>query len=308
VSVFASILILALTRSELLERMRAPVLIRAEGLVRVYADCPEDMRREYQSVIAGYASDTVNRLYLAQGIAAKKFRSPGIAVYVGDVRTNNPEVVVRQRERDDGGRMTRIYLMAPGYADLDRFRIELVKAFFLAVKGETIDDDRAVREFRATDPKLRVMDLYAELSDWLAGRPVDGDDEKYLKLMRSVLIPGKATMRDVLIFSSRLFLYPEFHSHPFCGRYRVLSFRDAVKVARDDAEVRSAARRKASQIIAFGGGRGEKLHEAAAAYAAFLLAFSEGVAEKEQLKEMLDDADVKLNVAFEAAKKMEEGK
>ena len=60
--------------------------------------------------------------------------------------------------------------------------------------------------------------------------------------------------------------------------------------------------------VAFGGGRGEKLHAAAAAYAAFLLAFSEGGAEKEKLIEMLDDADVKLNVAFEAAKKMEEGK
>jgi hypothetical protein len=308
VSVFASILILALTRSELLERMRAPVLIRAEGLVRVYADCPEDMRREYQSAIAGYASDTVNRLYLAQGIAAKKFRSPGIAVYVGDVRTNNPEVVVRQRERDDGGRMTRIYLMAPGYADLDRFRIELVKVFFLAVKGETIDDDRAVREFRATDPKLRVMDLYAELSDWLAGRPVGGDDEKYLKLMRSVLVPGKATMRDVLVYASRLFLYPEYHAYPFCGKYRLLSFRDAVKAASKDARVRSAALAKASQTVAFGGGRGKELATASAAYSAFLLALAEGGEDEEDLLKMLDDADAKLGAAFEAARKMEEGK
>jgi hypothetical protein len=306
--VFAAILVLALTRSEMLERMRAPVLSRAGGLVKVYSACPEDMRREYQSAVAGYAADTVNRLYSSLSLKQEKFASPGIALYIGDVRTNNPEVVVRVRSREDGGKMTRLYLMAPGFTDLDRLRIEIVKAFFLAVRGERIDDERAIREFRGTDPRLRVMDMYAELSDWLAGRKVAGDDEKYLKLMRSVLVPGKATMRDVLVYASRLFLYPEYHAYPFCGKYRLLSFRDAVKAASKDARVRSAALAKASQTVAFGGGRGKELATASAAYSAFLLALAEGGEDEEDLLKMLDDADAKLGAAFEAARKMEEGK
>ena len=47
---------------------------------------------------------------------------------------------------------------------------------------------------------------------------------------------------------------------------------------------------------------------AAAAYASFLFALAGGEADRKRLLGMLDDADVKLNVALEAAKKMEEGK
>ena len=46
---FAVIAMLALTRAELVARMKAPVLTMSEGLVQVYADCPEDMRIEYQT-------------------------------------------------------------------------------------------------------------------------------------------------------------------------------------------------------------------------------------------------------------------
>jgi hypothetical protein len=307
VSLLASILCLALTRSEIIERMKAPVMVRSEGLVKVYSDCPEDMRREYPPAVAGYAADTVDRLYASLSMKPEKFAYPGIKIYVGDVRTNDSQVVVRVRRRPDGGIMTVIYLKAPGYSDLDRLRIELVKAFFLAVRGEKIDDERAVRVFRATDPVLRVRDMYAELSDWLAGRKVEGDDEKYLKMMRSVLVPGKATVRDILIFASRLYLYPEYHDRPFCGKYRSLPFRDAVELA-GDAAVRAAARDKAPQMIAFGGGRSPEMRGAAAAYASFLFALAGGEADRARLLGMLDDADVKLNVALEAAKKMEEGK
>jgi hypothetical protein len=61
-------------------------------------------------------------------------------------------------------------------------------------------------------------------------------------------------------------------------------------------------------MIAFGGGRSPEMRGAAAAYASFLFALAGGEADRKRLLGMLDDADVKLNVALEAAKKMEEGK
>ena len=53
---------LALTRAEIVQRMRAPVVTQAEGLVRVFANCPEDMRREFQSPVARFAAETVYSL------------------------------------------------------------------------------------------------------------------------------------------------------------------------------------------------------------------------------------------------------
>ena len=58
----AVIALLALTRAELVARMKAPVLTMTEGLVKVYADCPEDMRRDYQMPVARFAADTVKSL------------------------------------------------------------------------------------------------------------------------------------------------------------------------------------------------------------------------------------------------------
>ena len=53
---------MALTRAEILERFRAPVVTQADGLVKVYADCPDDMRREYQGPIGSFAAETVKTL------------------------------------------------------------------------------------------------------------------------------------------------------------------------------------------------------------------------------------------------------
>ena len=53
----AVIALLALTRAELVARMKAPVLTMTEGLVKVYADCPEDMRRDYQMPVARFAAE-----------------------------------------------------------------------------------------------------------------------------------------------------------------------------------------------------------------------------------------------------------
>ena len=84
----ASILVLALTRAELLDRLKAPPVTQLDGLVQVYGDCPADMRREYQLPIASYVSDICRRLYAADNMRPQKFTDPGIVVRIGDVRTN----------------------------------------------------------------------------------------------------------------------------------------------------------------------------------------------------------------------------
>ena len=295
----AAIFLFALTRAEIIERMRAPVVTQAEGLVQVFASCPEDMRREYQMPIASFASETVNRLYQSLAMRPQRFGKAPIIIHVGSVRTNLAEVV----SSVSGGR-TRIYVKSPGYADIERLRVEIVKAFFRAVKGEEIDDAAAVRAFRRAHPQLRIADDRAELERWLRGE--GGDDERSLALMRKILKPGEATSRDVLIFASRLFLYPATFDRKFCGKYDCISFKEAITLAEKDPGVLLVARRKADEVVVFGGGRGEALSAASAAYREFLLALVRRENE-DRLKELLDAADVKLNVAFEDAKKIGKG-
>ena len=298
-SLVASILLLALTRAEIIERMRAPVVTQVDGLVQVFASCPEDMRREYQMPIASFASDTVKALYSSLAMRPERFSKSQIVIHVGSVRTNLAEVVSTVN-----GRRTRIYVKAPGYADVGRLRTEIVKAFFRAVKGEEIDDATAIKAFRRSQPELRIADERDGLERWIDGE--GGDDEYNLALMRRILKPGEATRRDVLVFASRLFLYPETFDQKFCGKYECVSFKEAIVFSKEDVRIRLVARRKADEVVVIGGGRGEALSAAAASYRAFLLALAGG-AEKEKLEELLDVADVNLNVAFEGAKKIEKG-
>jgi hypothetical protein len=298
-SLAASILLLALTRAEIIERMRAPVVTQADGLVQVFASCPEDMRREYQMPIASFAADTVRALYSSLSMRPERFAKSQIVIHVGSVRTNLAEVV-----SSVDGRRTRIYVKAPGHADIGRLRTEIVKAFFRAVKGEEIGDAAAVRAFRRSQPELRIADEREGLERWIGGE--GGDDEHNIALMRRILKPGEASRRDVLVFASRLFLYPETFDRKFCGRHECLSFKDAIALAKEDAHIRTVARRKADEVVVIGGGRGEALSAAAAGYRAFLLALAGG-ADGETLVKLLDAADVDLNVAFEGAKKIKKG-
>jgi hypothetical protein len=299
-TLIASIVLLALTRAEIIERMRAPVVTQAEGLVQVYASCPEDMRREYQMPIASFAAETVKQLYSGLSMRSVRFAKPKIIIHVGGIRTNLAEVV----SVTDGDR-TRIYVKAPGYADIERLRTEIVKAFFRAVKTQELDDAAALRVYRRSQPQLRIADDRAELERWLNAE--GGDDEHNLALMRRILKPGEATKRDVLIFASRLFLYPPDFNRRFCGKHDCLAFKDACAFVKQDVGIRFAARRKADEIIVFGGGRGEALSAAAAAYREFLLALA-NAEESDKLAELLEDADVKLNIAYEGALKIEKGK
>ena len=288
--------LLALTRAEIIERMNAPVITQAEGMVQVYAYCPEDMRREYQSPVARFAAETVQTIRRGHSIKAVRRGSPGIVIHIGDVRTNVSEVVARAVTNDTRV-FTRIKVRAPAYADLQRLRLEVVKAFFRCERAQELSDEEARRAYRSADPVLRIEDERIALEEWFCkGR---GSAEEGFRLMRKILKPGFASRRDVLLFASRLFLYPPQYDLKFGDGSDVVSFRDAVDLARRDPLVRLVAALRANSLTVFGGGRGHRLAEAADAYRMFLLALARGEKPREELLEMLDEADIRLNIAFE---------
>jgi hypothetical protein len=302
VNILAAIFMLALTRAEIIERMRAPVVTRADGLVKVYASCPEDVRREFQSPVARFAADTVSLMYRSQSIRPRRFSGGEIVIHLGDTRTNDTRVIARVR-RGAGRPVSRIYLENPATADIGAFRREIIKAFFRSVLDKEIDDAAADRAARDADPSTRIKDARERLENWLAGKG-GVDAEEGLKLMRKVLEPGRASRRDVLVFASRLFIYPETFDQRFCGRFKVLSFRDALRFAKADPRIRLAAYRKSGEMVLFAGGRGEKLAEAGELYCKFLQSLTRLDGDAARL---LDEAEEKLNVALEEARRREEG-
>ena len=303
-SPLAAILLLALSRAEIIARFKAPAVTQAEGMVRVYADCPEDMRREFQMPVARFAADTVGTLRRGHAIRSERAATPGIVISVGGVRTNDATVVARAVTNGQDV-VTRIFVRAPGYADLERLRIEVVKGFYRRVRRVELSDEEAVAAYRSANPALRVADERRKLEEWLAtGRGVD-DDEEALGLMRRILQPGVAFPRDVLVFASRLYLYPPQHDLRFAGRFDRLSFREAIAVVAAEPAIRPIALAKASEVPVFGGGRGASMSAAADAYMRFLLELAKGTTDSAGLTRMLDEADTLLNVAFEEAVKRE---
>lgn len=294
-----TVLVLALSRAEIIARFKAPVITQADGLVQVHADCPEDMRKEYQAPVARFAADTVQTLY--QGLAKKPVRFPHaeILVHVGAVRTNLTEVIVRV-STNESRIVTRIFLKAPETADLDRFRTEVIKAFYRSVEKREISDAEAVAAYRRAVPELRIFDERMKLEDWLAGRGTR-DDEEGLRLMRKIFKPGESSPRDILTFASRLYLYPPQYDLRFLGRFDRLSFSEAARFGRIDPIVRFVAYQRALDLPVMGGGRSPELTAAADAYQVFLFELAKGVKNGKELMALLDDADEKLNVAFEKA-------
>ncbi len=301
-SLCAVLLAAALTRAELIERFKAPPLTKVSGLVQVVADCPSDIRREYQAPIARFAADICNTLYRAERQQPVAFPQAGIVVYLGSVRTNDTRVVVRPGVRDSGAPYTRLLLPAPATTDLDTLRLEVVRAFFRAVKREDIDAEAALRAIRAADPQLRADYEYEQIERWLRGERVDGSDEDMMRLCRSVLEPGVARESDVLRFASRLRLYPESFDRPFCGKYPNVSFAEAIALVKEDPRLRLHAYLKAPQVVAYGGGHGDALLAAAEAYAKFLFELARDEKPADELRDLLEAADIKLNIALEESR------
>jgi hypothetical protein len=300
-TLIAAILLAALTKAEIIDRFKAAPVTQLDGLVQVYGDCPADMRRDFQLPVASFASDVCRRLYAAGNRKPVKFREAGIIIRIGDVRTNLTDVVARPATRDGGEKFTRIYLPSPSGADLRKFRHEIVRAFYRAVDGIDLDDEGVTKKLRESDPVTRVEDIQSEVAAWRErGEYAAGKtDEDYLKLMRGVHLPGVATKADVMTFASRLFLYPELHSAPFCGRYRSCSFRDAIALVLEDPTVRLAAYLKIQPLMLFGQGHGDRMNGAVEAYAKFLAELARCKLPREDLVKLLDDADEKLKGALE---------
>ena len=137
---------------------------------------------------------------------------------------------------------------------------------------------------------------------------MDGDDEEMIRLCRSVLVPGVARASDVLRFGDRLVLYPEYFDRPFCGKFRACTLKDAILHLKEDPRLRLHAYLKAPQVVLYGGGRGEELAAAAEAYSKLLFEMARGEKPTEELLEMLEDADIKFDIALEEARKREEAK
>lgn len=300
-----AILAAALTRAELIDRMRTPPMTRSQGLVQVYANCPGDMRDEFHAPVARFVSKTCDELYSVTTNTPSRFVSPGISVFIGDGRTNDISVLSRVYVRDDGVAYTRIYLPSPGYSDIAKLKTEIIRAFFLAVEKREINDDEVSAVLRNLDPKKRIDYKYAEIERWIKGEKTDLSDEEIMKLMRSVLQPGVARQSDILRFASRLYLHAPLFDYPLAGKYRTCTFRQAIEIMKDTV-VRFAAYKKAPLLIAYGGGRGEPLSTAAKAYSEFLFELTKAEKTKEELLDMLEDADIKLNIALEQARKYEE--
>lgn len=296
-----------LSRAEIIERMRAPVFTKVQGLVQVVADCPADMRREYQSPIAGFAARICTELYRGFREQPRRFAEPAVCLTIGDVRTNDTRVVTRVQNREGEPPRTRIHLPAPGSADLAKLRTEIVKAFMRAVKGKELPDAEADRLYRDLDPARRAADEYDELESWKRGEKTSLADEEALALMRKVLQPGVARTVDVLTFASRLRLYPAAYGHAFSNAYPCATFAQAIDMAAADPRIRFAAYAKAPLLVAYSGGRSPELAAAGRAYSDFLFELARFERTNEELHKQLEDADVKLNVALEAARKAEKG-
>lgn len=294
-----AILLAAMSRAEFIARFNAAPVVQASGLVQVRAECGADMRREFQLPVAGFVTDIVRRLYAAEKIRERRFEKPGIVVVIGDVITNLTNVVVRPMTRDDGTKWTKVLVPAPGFADAGAMRLATIQGFYRAVKGEELDAAAAIARFRAAVPELRLEDEYRAIAEWQDGRRGGEDDEKFLKLMRSVLNPGFASADDLLVFASRLYLYPEYLDQPFCGRFDCVSFREAIALSKIDPRIRFAAMLKMRDLTLYGCGRGEKMNAAVAAYVAFLKDLMEYTKSEAELVKTLDAADAQLKGVLE---------
>jgi len=292
----ASLLLLALTRAEIIERFRAVPVVKLDGLVQVVADCSPEMRREYQLPVAGYVADVCKALYAAEMARPQRFAEPGIVVSIGDVRTNVTNVVSRVCERDSGSKYTRILLPAPGYSDRRALTLAVARAYFLAVHGRTVDDDAAWHVLVSSNPELRAAETCERLAAWSErGVYADGlDDEAYLKLSRKVLLPGRLTEHELKEFAARLYLYPISHGAPFCGKYTSLDLESAVRLRSQDPGIRFAALVKSKQLLIFGAGRGDELQAAAEAYSEFLLELGRAKLSDGELLALLATAEGKL--------------
>lgn len=303
--ILAILALFALTRAEIVQRMRAPIVTRADGLIKVYASCDEDVRRDFQTSVASSAAETVRLLYDGLGQKARRFEDPGIILRIGNERTNNTEVVTSV-ETNGARVISRIFLKSPAYSDRGKVECEVARAFYRAVVARELSPEEAQAVLRKANPKYRLADTRARLEAWLReGLPPEelteeeffAKIEEMFKLYRKVLEPGKASHRDILTYASRLAIYPRTFDEKFVDGSDVVFFQDAIALSRRDPRVRVLAVFKARELPVWAGGRGRYLQDANAAYVKFLLELAKGDLSDDELKRLLEVADLKLKAA-----------
>ncbi len=146
------------------------------------------------------------------------------------------------------------------------------------------------------DGRRLAAELTGETDPFLQDR---ASDERFARLTRAVLSPGRASKWDLSVFTSRLLLYPPVFDR---GNGLSYTFREAVDLAADRRSVREAAWQKAREIPFCAIGRGDALADVAMSYREFLVAAAQGKP-ADELKPLLDAADGKMNAILEEQKK-----
>ena len=291
-----ALLVLALTRAEIIERFKTPPITTVAGFVSVYADCDAEQRREFQQPVSDYVSNICRELLAADNIKEKHRESPAIVVHIQDGRGPNTNVLAQVIKRTETDRFTRIHLPSPKYSDMDALRNEIVRAYYLVMHEEEITAPAAAILYAELNPATRANHRMAEVAAWRrAGTlPPGKDDEEMLKEMRKVHIPGAITPAEMKVFAARLNLYPATYHTLFAGHYRTLSFREAIDVAQRDPAVRQAAADKVPELLLFGSGHGLEMESLVKSYSVFLLGLASDKMQPKELHQLLDVLESKM--------------
>lgn len=118
-------------------------------------------------------------------------------------------------------------------------------------------------------------------------------DERFARLTRAVLSPGRASRWDLKVFTSRLLLYPAEFDKNIGANRTSYTFREAIALVADHPAIREAAARKAREMPFSAIGRGQALADVSEAYRLFLTGLARGDS-PDELGRLLDDAETLL--------------
>ena len=140
------------------------------------------------------------------------------------------------------------------------------------------------------DAARLAADLTGEKEPDLQDR---ASDERFAKLTRAVLSPGRASRWDLKVFTSRLLLYPAEFDKNIGANRTSYTFREAIALAAEHPAIREAAARKAREMPFCAIGRGQALADVSEAYRKFLTGLARG-GNPDELGRLLDDAETLL--------------
>lgn len=150
---------------EIWDRLPKAVM-STDGFVRVVAnDNPRD-EMGFRRPILAFAVNEIDSLSKAFGIERVKVAAPGLVIYALDGRTNDTRVVVRTETRNDGGKVSKVFLPSPGYSDLDELRMAVAHAFL----GPDLPKWVVQGALRCRNEDARRADIRMVLELWHAGK------------------------------------------------------------------------------------------------------------------------------------------